>query len=273
MIPFKFGADGVHTRAGPDFRIHRPRGSGDYVFLMFHVPVAVKFKLTEEIQYASAGACIYYTPGHLHLYWGVDARRQPAILDNSFVHFHGRRASKMAPLYGLPQNCLIYPRRPGELLRCLERIRQETLGHGRFWETRASLALEELLLLAGRHVVADGSNARERHRADLQDAFHTLRAQVHQKLTERWTIRSMAQAAHLSPSRFATLYREKFGVAPIDDLIDARLSHARELLTNAALPVKSVATMSGFENIYYFSRIFRKRVGCAPRDYYKRAIR
>ncbi len=275
MVSFQFGSAGVHTRAGPDFKIHRPRGSGDFVFLMFHAPVAVIFGGSEEVHYTGAGACIYYTPGHQHLYWGVNAHRQQGILDNSFVHFHGRRAPQLAAHYGVPRNCLMYPRHPEQLLRCLERIRQELLGHERFWETRASLALEELLLLAGRNAVAAGANSgnRKHHRAEMNDVLHALRTDVHQNLSKRWTIPAMAQRANLSPSRFAALYRESFGVAPIDDLIDARLSRARELLTNTTLPVKTVAAMSGFENIYYFSRIFRKRIGLAPSKYYQRTVR
>ena len=272
-LAYTIKSNGVHARAGPDFQIHRPRGSGDYVFLMFHAPVALKLTYAGELHYVGAGACIFYTPGHLHYYWGVDAHRRPAVLDNSFVHFLGRRASKLAALYSLPKNSIFHPRRPEELLHCLERLRQETLGRERFWETRASLALEELFLLAGRHLTAERTGPRERHRAGRKDAFHALRAEIHQHFTRRWTIRTMAQRAHLSPSRFAALYRDCFGVAPIDDLIDARLAHARDLLTNTTLPIKTVAAMSGFENIYYFSRIFRRRVGCPPREYYRRAVR
>jgi AraC-like DNA-binding protein len=272
MSHFILGAIGVHLRAGPDFTLHRPRGSGDYVFLMFHVPVAIKFEYAQEFHFAGAGACVFYTPGHLHYFYGVNAQRRPAILDNSFVHFDGRRARTLAKLYDVPRNSLFYPARPHELLRCLQRLRQETLERGRFWQTRASLTLEDLFLLAGRHRIAEQTSRRERRRAEIQDAFRALRAEVHGNLTRHWTIDAMAKFAHLSPSRFAALYTENFGVAPIDDLIDARLAQARELLTNTTLPVKTVAAMSGFYNIYYFSRMFRKRVGVAPRDYYVHAV-
>ena len=41
------------------------------------------------------------------------------------------------------------------------------------------------------------------------------------------------------------------------------------LLSSGTVPVKQAAAESGFTDIHYFSRCFRSRVGCAPRDYVK----
>lgn len=82
----------------------------------------------------------------------------------------------------------------------------------------------------------------------------------------------MADAAHLSPSRFRALYRRFFGVSPAEDLIRARIRMACLLLTNATLTVGEVARRSGFGSVYYFSRAFKARVGCPPREYYRRHV-
>jgi len=271
MSRFHVVGTGVHGREGPGFQIHRPKGSGDFVFLTFHAPIAVRFEYGEDVQYAGAGAAIVFTPGKLQWYWGVNAKRNPGFLDNSWVHFLGASARAALKRFEIPLEKIFYPRQPEVLLEKIATIRREMLERDRDWVLRASLEVEALLLLVGRLAVATGPGDRERA-ASLQ-RFRDLRAEVHGQFTQRWSVAAMARMAHLSSSRFSAAYKACFGTAPIDDLIDARLAHARDLLTNTTLPVKRVAALSGFENIYYFSRMFRKRIGCAPREYYARTVR
>lgn len=272
MGGFRVIGHGVHGREGAGFQIHRPRGSGDFAFILFHVPIAVRYEPRGEVHYAAPGACMLFTPGHLQWYWGVDARRRPGPIDNSWVHFLGKAAAARLRAYGIPRNRFFVPRGAADLLEPIEAIRRETLRREPWWEARASLLVEDLLLRIGRGVGAEAPGPRARRARETEAHFRKLRGTVHERLERRWTVPEMARMAHLSPSRFAALYRRCFGIAPMDDLIAARLARARELLTNTALPVKQVAAMAGFESIYYFSRIFRQRVGCAPRDYYARAV-
>ncbi|MGE9290587.1 MAG: helix-turn-helix domain-containing protein [Puniceicoccales bacterium] len=44
---------------------------------------------------------------------------------------------------------------------------------------------------------------------------------------------------------------------------------ACELLTFTDLPVQEIAARVGLENPYYFSRLFKKRLGKSPSDYRK----
>ena len=47
-------------------------------------------------------------------------------------------------------------------------------------------------------------------------------------------------------------------------------SRAQELLTQGDLPIGEIAEKCGFENVYYFSAAFKKRVGLPPSEYRKR---
>ena len=82
------------------------------------------------------------------------------------------------------------------------------------------------------------------------------------------TVSEMARLAHRSPSRFHALYKECFGASPVEDLNQARLARARWLLTDRALSVGQVAEQCGFQSIYYFSQLFKRKVGCPPSQYY-----
>ncbi|MDD3411863.1 MAG: helix-turn-helix domain-containing protein, partial [Eubacteriales bacterium] len=43
--------------------------------------------------------------------------------------------------------------------------------------------------------------------------------------------------------------------------------HAAQLLQSSQLNVSEVACSVGYDDPYYFSRVFRQRFHCSPRDY------
>ncbi len=80
----------------------------------------------------------------------------------------------------------------------------------------------------------------------------------------RWTVTAMADLAGLKESRFTVLYKHLFGCTPMHDLIAVRIELAKYYLSNDALSIADVAELSGFFDVYYFSRCFRRYVGCPP---------
>jgi AraC family transcriptional regulator of arabinose operon len=97
--------------------------------------------------------------------------------------------------------------------------------------------------------------------------FRQIRIQMLEHFTENWTVEKMAQETYLCNSRFLTLYKEFFNASPIAELIDARIEHAKWLLTSTTLSIKQVSQQSGFKNVYYFSRKFKERVNCSPSNF------
>ena len=66
------------------------------------------------------------------------------------------------------------------------------------------------------------------------------------------------------------LFRHAYGEPPLEYLLTLRTNYAKRLLrANSGLhyTVAQIATMSGFSDISYFSRIFKKRTGLSPRAY------
>jgi AraC family transcriptional regulator of arabinose operon len=83
----------------------------------------------------------------------------------------------------------------------------------------------------------------------------------------RHTVASLAADVALSPSRFAHLFTEQTGQAPMQALHEARLEHAARLLDATDLDVGRVARAAGFASPFHFSRAFRSRYGIAPSGY------
>ena len=48
-----------------------------------------------------------------------------------------------------------------------------------------------------------------------------------------------------------------------------RMDNAQELLKSTTLPVQDIASLSGYDDAAYFTRLFKKKTGISPRDYRK----
>jgi len=88
-------------------------------------------------------------------------------------------------------------------------------------------------------------------------------------LAEPLSVADMARRAHLSPSRFAAVFRQQFGASPHDYLLRLRIDHARELLERTDTPIHQIADYCGFADIHHFSKAFKKIVGIPPGSYRK----
>ncbi|MCZ7646504.1 MAG: AraC family transcriptional regulator [Planctomycetota bacterium] len=86
----------------------------------------------------------------------------------------------------------------------------------------------------------------------------------------RLTRGDLARRAGVSESTLAAAFRAATGKAPIDYLIDLRLDHARRLLSTGRQRVGEIARAVGIADAYYFSKLFKRRVGVAPLAYRKR---
>jgi AraC-like DNA-binding protein len=68
----------------------------------------------------------------------------------------------------------------------------------------------------------------------------------------------------MSPKHLSRCFSCNYGVSPMNYLITRRLEQAKLLLTSG-LKVSEVAAMVGYTDPFYFSRLFKKRFGLAPR--------
>ena len=71
----------------------------------------------------------------------------------------------------------------------------------------------------------------------------------------------------LSPSALSKKTRQFFGKTPTQLIQDRVVLEAKKLLHLTRIPIKEIATQLNFEDVFYFSRYFRKTVGLSPLHY------
>ena len=76
-----------------------------------------------------------------------------------------------------------------------------------------------------------------------------------------------ANAPCVSPYHFHRLFHEVFHETPNQYLQRRRLEQARELLESTDRGVTEISLDVGFESSTSFSALFRRSLGCSPREY------
>lgn len=88
--------------------------------------------------------------------------------------------------------------------------------------------------------------------------------------TDALQISDLARGSGISVRTLERLFRQVTGRSPGDYLAELRLNRGAKLLLESALPVAQVARLAGYGDGGYFSRLFRKKFGCPPREYRRR---
>ncbi|MCQ2433057.1 MAG: helix-turn-helix transcriptional regulator [Clostridia bacterium] len=81
----------------------------------------------------------------------------------------------------------------------------------------------------------------------------------------------------MSKTYFAMVFKNAVGFTPLEYLMEKRIETAKDLMKNEhpnTVSISSIAERCGFQSIYYFSRVFKKKVGVSPlqwcRDEYQK---
>ncbi|MCR6097094.1 AraC family transcriptional regulator [Salipaludibacillus agaradhaerens] len=77
----------------------------------------------------------------------------------------------------------------------------------------------------------------------------------------------LASMTGLSPSHFSVRFKKETGRSPMDYLTHIRIEKAKELLTTTNDRLKGIAKSVGYQDEFYFSRIFKKVSGIPPTVY------
>jgi AraC-like DNA-binding protein len=90
---------------------------------------------------------------------------------------------------------------------------------------------------------------------------------IHGDIAANFTREKLAAHVYLSPSRFATIFKEALGLSPIDYIVKLRMQRAQQLLLDTHLLIEQVAAKVGYDDALYFSRLFKVHYGLSPRQY------
>jgi len=90
---------------------------------------------------------------------------------------------------------------------------------------------------------------------------------MHSGLDGTWSVESLAREARMSRSAFALKFRTVLGQTPLEYLTQWRMYKAGAMIRSNNTSFSEVASAVGYGSESSFSRVFKREMGVAPREY------
>ena len=211
-------------------------------------------------QQITAPALFWLTPGLRHSYgpdegtawhehWviftgeGADASRNAGLIDPLRPPYEPSETSEIAGLFGM--------------------IHSDFLDDHPLGPASAAAALQRLIVRAAR--LAEGRAANDRpHR--LMEAVAALRERAFDPLD----LAAFARSFGLSPATFRRQMVANQGLSPKAFVQQLRIGRAKEMLAVTTMNIEEIASATGFDDPYYFSRLFAAKEGLPPSEFRRR---
>ena len=111
------------------------------------------------------------------------------------------------------------------------------------------------------------SHSRKKYSALLEEAKAFIRENYQR---EDMSLNTVAAQVNISPSYFSAIFSGEMGQTFVEYLTSVRLEKARELLMCSSMRTAEIGYEVGYKDSHYFSYIFKKVVGCSPKEYKNR---
>ena len=104
-----------------------------------------------------------------------------------------------------------------------------------------------------------------------KDLVSEINQFIHLHYRENIGRSEIGAAFYLVPEYLSKLYKKKTGMNLKDYINGYRIEQAKKLLAGGEMPIGEVAVSVGFDNLSYFSTLFKKSSGISPLEYRKQA--
>ena len=90
---------------------------------------------------------------------------------------------------------------------------------------------------------------------------------INRHLTERLSLNTVADLFFLSPGYLSTTFKKHCGMSFTEYINCQKVNLAKDLLLKQEMKIYEIAAFLGFENTYYFSKVFKKVSGMSPSEF------
>ena len=249
----------LYTR--PKLPTMRPRGRVDWQ-LIYIAAGKGHFILDGKEVIVPAGNMILYQPKQVqdYFYFGKDKTQV------WFVHFTGREIRNILKHYRIPTDCyILHTGLSQEYEDLFRKMRDELVKCSWGYEEMLTYLFRELLLTMHRRLTENAP----RVTGFIQDEIDRARTYFEEHYKEEISIEQYAVSRNMSTSWFNRSFRSAMGTAPMKYILNIRIRNAQTFLETTDYSISVIASLVGYDNPMYFSRLFRKAKGMSPSRYRK----
>lgn len=252
---------GYYPNAHHHYR-NRPEGSQQTI-LIYCVSGQGKVKIGAELHHLTADSFIIIPEGKSHAYF----TEQENPWSIYWIHFMGAKTKKLHPYYNKPISITRgKDSRINSRLKLFEEI-FHSLERGFGTDTLEFVNLSFHYLLASFiHVQHFRSIQTEAEKDPVTQSVNFMLENIHRSIR----LNELASNVQLSVSHFSRLFISKTNQSPIDYFNQLKVQKACRLLDFSKLSVSEIAQELGYEDPFYFSRVFKKVMGLSPGKFRKK---
>lgn len=247
----------------------------DYTELAYILSGKGRYLVNGEEHDVEAGDLVICNPGvmHKHIITNTDEPTIEFIAGFTNFHFKGMAQNSIETEDG---SCIINTSaelKQDLMMHCYAMVAEkESCSLGKYFMFKTHLM--QMLLLIMRDLVNDEDHEQTKCSFESYNKNYAVK-QIINYLNENYNQKiSLEQIAHnmyLSPVYISKIFKEETGESPINYLINIRLEKARDILVKTDnSSIKSIANEVGYEDVYHFSKLFKKYYGISPLYYRKR---
>lgn len=221
-----------------------------------------------------AGDLVICNPGVKHTHIITNPKEPTIEIISGFTGFHFRN---------MPPNSIELPD-GGYILHTHAELKQEISKHcfamiaeresnqiGRYFMFKTHLM--QMLLLVMREI-GDVENTDQKgynfETYNKNYAVNRIITYLNENYEHKISLEQIAHNMYLSPVYISKIFKEETGESPINYLIKIRLEKAKDILRSEdGGSIKSIANRVGYDDVYHFSKLFKKYYGISPL-YYKK---
>ncbi len=100
--------------------------------------------------------------------------------------------------------------------------------------------------------------------ADSEQLLEKARSLMAEDLYGAVNLAAIAETLGISGAQLNSVFKSFTSMTPYQYYISVKIQKAKEMLENGGLSIREVASRLGFSDPYYFSRLFRRKVGLPP---------
>lgn len=120
--------------------------------------------------------------------------------------------------------------------------------------------VNDILLTAGMSKVKNGNDT---------DA---VVAYIKEHFCEKLTLDTLAAIANYSKQTLITKFKADYKKTPVEYITQLRINKAKDLLINSSYSIAQISEMCGYDNVYYFSNVFKRYENLSPLNFRQSTI-
>lgn len=105
------------------------------------------------------------------------------------------------------------------------------------------------------------------HSSSSQARLQLMMQFIHLNYSQNISLDDIAREAMVSKSTALNLFRKYLHITPVNYLINYCLKQASQLLSKTEKKIHLISSETGFHNVEYFCKIFKKRYNFTPTEY------